>query len=48
MQANPTYGGLEFDIPEGTTIRIPYPLITALQSYQQEIDNYDRFYKINS
>lgn len=48
MQANPQYGGLEFDIPEGSTIRVPFPLITALQNYQQALDNYNVLYKINS
>lgn len=48
MQANPEYGGLEFDIPEGSTIRVPFPLISALQSYQQEIKNYNVLYNINS
>jgi hypothetical protein len=48
MQANPQYGGLEFDIPEGSTIRVPFPLISALQSYQQEVKNYNVLYNINS
>ena len=47
MQANPIFGGLEFDIPEGTIIRIPFPLISALQSYQEETDKYNTLYKIN-
>ena len=48
MQANPVYGGLEFDIPEGTVIRIPYPLTSALQAYQRAITNYNVLYNINS
>lgn len=48
MQANPEYGGLEFDIPEGSTVRVPFPLISALQSYQQEVKNYNVLYNINS
>lgn len=48
MQANPQYGGLEFDIPEGAQLRIPYPLITALQDYQSSIENYNILYKIDS
>ena len=39
MQANPQYGGLEFDIPEGSVVRVPYPLITALDAYQQQVKN---------
>ena len=48
MQANPEYGGLEFDIPVGSTVRIPYPLINALQDYQKAVENYNVLYKINS
>ena len=47
MLANPQYGGLEFDIPDETTIRVPFPLINALQDYQQAIDNYNVLYKID-
>lgn len=46
MQANPQYGGLEFDIPEGAILRVPFPLISALQDYQQSITNYNVLYKI--
>jgi hypothetical protein len=48
MLANPQYGGLEFDIPDETTIRIPFPLINAIQDYQQAVDNYNVLYKIDS
>ena len=48
MQANPQYGGLEFDIPEGSVIRIPLPFLAALNSYQQAVKNYDVLYNINS
>jgi len=48
LQANPSYGGLEFDIPEGSILRVPYPLIGALQAYQQEIDKFNYLYGINS
>ena len=47
MQANPQFGGLEFDIPEGTIIRVPFPLTTALQQYQQSIDRYKSFYGLD-
>lgn len=47
MQANPQYGGLEFDIPDGAEIVVPYPLITALQDYQQNIETYNILYKID-
>jgi len=48
LQANPIYGGLEFNIPVGSTLRVPYPLINALQAYQQEIDRFDALYGIKS
>jgi hypothetical protein len=47
MQANPQYGGLEFDIPDGAILRIPYPLVSALQDYQQGVSNYNILYKID-
>ncbi len=42
MLANPQYGGLEFDIPEGAAITIPFPLMQSLQDYQNKIDKYLR------
>jgi len=47
MLANPQIGGLEFDIPDGTNIRVPFPLATALQYYQQEVNQYNVLYGIN-
>lgn len=47
MQANPQFGGLEFDIPEGSIIRIPFPLAVALQQYQQNVDTYIKLYGID-
>lgn len=40
MLANPAYGGLEFDIPEGALIRIPFPLMDSLQDYQKKVNQY--------
>jgi hypothetical protein len=48
LQANSQYGSLEFDIPEGAVLRVPFPLINALQDYEQSIKNYDVLYKIDS
>ena len=45
MLANPEYGSMEFNIPNGAQIRIPYPLTTAIQQYNSAIDNYNRLYK---
>ena len=37
MQANPQYGALEFAIPDGVVLRIPYPLESSLRDYQKSI-----------
>ena len=42
MQANPKYGSLEFLIPNGVTLRIPYPLNTAKTRYESAILAYQR------
>jgi len=40
MQANPEYGSIEYRIPDGATLRIPFPLGTSIQAYQDSIDAY--------
>lgn len=45
MQANPEYGSIEWRIPDGSTLRIPYPLGTSIQNYQDSIENYYKRYK---
>jgi len=47
LLANPKYS-LEFDISDGDTIRVPFPLINALQDYSEFVKNYDILYKINN
>lgn len=37
MQANPQYGSLEFNIPNGAVLRIPYPLELAMVNYEDAI-----------
>ena len=44
LQANPHAGSLEFNIEDGTKLRIPYPLETAIQLYESEIKNYTKLY----
>jgi len=39
MAANPQYGGLEFNIPDMTLIRIPYPFDSAVARYTTEVRN---------
>lgn len=40
MQANPQYGSMEFSIPDGVPLRIPYPLSTAKTRYKEGIQKY--------
>lgn len=44
LQANPEYGGLEFDIPDGAVLSIPYPLNESLQQYERAIIRYKNLY----
>ena len=44
MQANPEYGSLEGLIPDGVTLRIPYPLSDTLNLYTSDIISYKEFY----
>jgi hypothetical protein len=39
MMANPQYGGQEWNIPDGSILTIPFPLITSLQDYKSQLDN---------
>lgn len=45
MQANPEYGSMEFEIPDLSVIRIPFPLDSALSAYKMGIDKYKKYYK---
>tara|TARA_R110002012_G_scaffold319999_1_gene542066 strand:+ start:2710 stop:3027 length:318 start_codon:yes stop_codon:yes gene_type:complete len=44
MQANPSFGGQEWNIPDGTIIRIPYPLMQSLEDYKSKLDQYFLYY----
>ena len=44
MQANPEYGGQEWNIPDGTLIRIPHPLMTSLEEYKSKVDTHFLYY----
>lgn len=44
LQANPQFGGLEFDIPKGTSIRIPFPFRQTLQEFQGKITRHIELY----
>ena len=40
LQANPDLPPYEFLIPNGTVIRIPYPLDKSISDYETNIENY--------
>jgi hypothetical protein len=44
MQSNPQYGGLEANIPDGSIINVPFPLITSLQEYSSSLKTYFFYY----
>jgi hypothetical protein len=44
LAANPLYGGLEQNIPDGTIIIIPFPLVAALQDYKSALDTHIFYY----
>lgn len=44
MLANPQFGGLEFDIPDGEIIRIPFPFNKVLEVYEKEVEKHKTLY----
>jgi hypothetical protein len=44
LLANPTCGGIEFDIPDNFMLRIPFPLVPSLQDYRKNVDLYKLYY----
>lgn len=44
MLVNSEYGSDEFDIPENSLIRIPFPYRESLQQYIEQIDFYNNKY----
>lgn len=44
LQSNPQYGSMEFSIPDGVELRIPYPLNNALERYHKSITDYKKKY----
>lgn len=44
MLANPECGLNEFEITDNYFLRIPFPLVTTLQDYKQEVENYKLYY----
>lgn len=39
LQANPAISGFEYLIPDGTPLRIPYPLMSALHRYEMNVNS---------
>ena len=44
LSANPIYGGLELNIPDGAILTIPFPLVSSLQDYNSQLENYFFYY----
>lgn len=44
LQANPEFGGLEFDIPDMSIIRIPYPFEDAISRYITQVSIHKTLY----
>jgi hypothetical protein len=44
LQANSEYGSLEFSIPKGSVIRIPFPIESVLEEYNMGIKKYRELY----
>lgn len=43
-QANPQFGGLENNIPDGSILTIPFPLLSSLQDYKTALDTHFFYY----
>lgn len=44
MQANPQYGSLEYNIPNNSLLRIPYPLDNTISQYYADVKKYKELY----
>jgi len=44
LLSNPEYGGLEWNIPDGGLLNIPYPLVASVQDYEAQLKNYFFYY----
>jgi len=44
LQANPTAGSIEFEIPNNFLLRIPFPLVNTLQEYKRSVELYNLYY----
>jgi hypothetical protein len=44
MLANPEYGGLEFNIPDTVSLRVPFPFDSAIERYITQVSNHKTLY----
>jgi hypothetical protein len=44
LLANPQFTGLEFNIPDGAVLTIPFPLLSSLQDYKSSLENHFFYY----
>lgn len=44
LMANPEVSGMEFEIPDGTELRIPYPLDVTINDYEKYLEYYRKVY----
>lgn len=44
LVANPQFGGIEWNIPDGALLTIPFPLVASLQDYESQLNNYFFYY----
>lgn len=44
LMANPSLPSVEFEIPDNTLLRIPFPLNTSLQDYKRNVELYRLYY----
>jgi len=47
LMANPSVPNLEYLIPNGTELRIPFPLEITLENYNNQIDKYETLQGLN-
>lgn len=46
MMANPEFSSMEYEIPDQSELRIPYPLTQTLEHYNAMLDKYNLLYGI--
>lgn len=44
LQANPQYGSMEYEIPDKSVLRIPFPLNQTIEDYEKSINDYNNLY----